>query len=372
MHILTTGAYRLFFPVAGLFAALIVPVWLLLYSGVDLALPADGLRWHRHEMLFGYLSLALGGFLLTAIPNWTGRAALRGAPLVGLLALWLAGRAGLALTPEGPLQAALALGFPVVLAALASHEIWAGGNRRNLPVAALVWLFAGADALFLTGHEALAQRAGFGLALVLITLVGGRVTPAFSRNWLKARGGGAAIPAFGRIDAIAMGATILATVSWIALPDRPISGALALVAAVLLALRLVRWRGWAVASEPLLLALHMGYAWLPVSFALIAAQGLGAPVDTVQVAHSIGAGAVGGMTMIVMIRAVLGHANRPIAGNGVDVAILGAVHLGAALRVMAPLFDDPMMPIHVSGTVWALGFAGFFLRYGRIALLPRQ
>ncbi|MFD3189760.1 NnrS family protein [Sedimentitalea sp. HM32M-2] len=372
MHILITGAYRLFFPVAGLFAALVIPIWLLLYSGVDLALPADGLRWHRHEMLFGYLSLALGGFLLTAIPNWTGRAALRGAPLVGLLALWLAGRAGLALMPAGALQAALALGFPVALAALASREIWAGGNRRNLPVAALVWLFAGADALFLAGHEALAQRAGFGLALILITLVGGRVTPAFSRNWLKARGHTPGIPVFGRFDAVAMGAAIAAVLGWIVLPDQLVTGGLALLAAVLLALRLARWKAWSVAAEPLLLALHMGYAWLPVSFALIAAQTLGSGVDEIQVAHAVGAGAVGGMTMIVMIRAVLGHANRPIAGNGLDVAILGAVHLGAALRVIAPVFGDPMLPIHLSGAIWALGFAGFFLRYGRIALLPRQ
>ncbi len=370
MGILLTGAYRLFFPAAGLFAALAIPIWLWLWSGGDPAWPVDGARWHRHEMLFGYLGLALGGFLLTAVPNWTGRPAVTGARLAGIFALWLLGRAGLALWPEGLPQTLGALAYPLVLAALTSHEIRAAGNRRNLPVAAMVWLFALADGLFLAGYQDFALRMGLALALVLIALVGGRITPAFGRNWLKARGRRAILPAFGPVDRVALAATVVAAVTWTAVPDHPITAAAAAIAAAALALRLIRWKFWAVAPEPLLLALHAGYAWVPLSLALLAAAGLGL-VERAQVFHAIGAGAVGGMTLIVMMRAILGHANRPIRGTLVDVILLTAVHLGALLRVLAPLAADQSMPIHLSGGLWALGFALFFLHYGRLALMPR-
>ncbi|SFU20975.1 NnrS family protein [Sedimentitalea nanhaiensis] len=370
MHILTTGAYRLFFPAAGAFAATAIVVWLLIWSGVDLAMPFDGLRWHRHEMLFGYLGLALGGFLLTAVPNWTNRPALTGGPLVGLFALWVLGRFGFALLPGGGLQAGFALAYPLSLAAIVSREIWIAGNRRNLPVAGMVWLFALADALFLAGFQDLASRLGFGLALVLITLVGGRVTPTFGRNWLKARGSGVEIPAFGLIDKVAIVAAVLAAAVWIVFPDHKIGLVTAATASVAVALRLLRWKFWAVTREPLLLALHLGYAWVAVSFALLAVSVLGV-AEPVQVVHAIGAGAVGGMTLIVMMRAILGHANRPIRGNGVDVVLLAAVHLGAVLRVLAPTAVDQTMLIDLSGGLWTLGFALFALRYGRIAVLPR-
>lgn len=371
MRILVSGAYRLLFPAAGLFAALAVTMWLVLYSGNGAVLPLDGVRWHQHEMLFGYLGVALGGFLLTAIPNWTGRPAVVGLPLLAIFAAWLLGRVGFAVLPAGVVRTLLVLMFPFVLAAVASRDIWAGGNRRNMPVAIMVWVFAAADAVFLTGHEAFAQRMGFGLALVLISLVGGRITPAFSRNWLKGRGSEVTIPMFGWVDAVAMGTAAGAAIIWAVRPDAPVTGYVSLIAAVALMLRLVRWHTAAVVSEPLLWALHLAYAWLPVSFALLGASILGSETSHVQVVHAIGAGAVGGMTLIVMMRAILGHANRPIAGDGIDVAIIVAVHLGAAVRVAAPLAANETAMVYLSGTLWSLGFAMFFLRYGRIALLPR-
>ncbi len=370
MKILTTGAFRLFFPVAGLFAALAVTLWLWNWSASGAGWLQDGLRWHRHEMLFGYLGLALGGFLLTAVPNWTGRATLTGARLSAIFGLWLIGRAGFAALPPGGLASLCVLAYPLVLAAYISREIWAGGNRRNLPIAAMVWLFTIANGLFLTGAEETAQRMGFALALVMIALVGGRITPAFSRNWLRAQGSPVEISGFDLVDKLALGVTVLAALCWVVLPDHPLGPVLSVLAATALTWRLIRWRADAVAREPLLLALHLGYAWVPISFALLAAAqvGLAAPV---QALHGIGAGAVGGMTMIVMMRAILGHANRPLQGTAADLAQLALVHLGAMLRVLAPLAADPMLLIQLSGGLWGLGFAVFFLRYGRLALAPR-
>ena len=371
MRILLTGAYRLFFPAAGLFAALAIPLWLMLYMGVDFSLPEDSFRWHQHEMLFGYLGAALAGFLLTAIPNWTGRPALKGVPLLMLFLLWLIGRIGFITLPDSMGQTIMTLLFPVALAAIATREIWLGGNRRNLPVAGIVWLIAAADALFLLGEIAIAERMGFGLAVVLITLVGGRVTPAFARNWLRAKGRNTIIPAFGPIDKAAMITTIGAAASWVVLPDNAITGALALVSAAFLLIRLIRWKGWTVAGEPLLISMHLAYLWLPVSMLLLGTMILGEAVIQVQVVHAIGAGAVGSMTLIVMMRAMLGHAKQPIVGGKMDIAILGSVHIGAALRVMAPMMSEFTPLLHISGTLWALGFFLFFLRYGRIAIMAR-
>ncbi|MBK0327600.1 NnrS family protein [Rhodobacteraceae bacterium F11138] len=370
MRILSTGAYRLFFPAAGLFAALTIPLWLWIWSGGWPAWPLDGLRWHQHEMLFGYLGLALGGFLLTAVPNWTSRPALAGCPLVALFLLWVVGRVGFAVLPDGAGQIVCVMLYPVILAVVVCRELWVAGNRRNLPIAGMVWLFVVADALFLAGFQDFALRLGFALSVVMTTLVGGRVTPAFARNWLKARGSGVGIPEFGVIDKLAMAAVGLAAIVWVGWPDHSLGIITAAIAAVLLLLRLLRWKFWAVASEPLLLALHAGYAWIVISLALLAAQNAGL-VEPVQVLHAMGAGAVGGMTLIVMMRAILGHANRPIQGTAMDRVLLVCVHLGAALRVLAPATEAQALLIELSGVLWALGFALFFLRYGRIALLPR-
>lgn len=368
MHILLTGAYRLFFPAAGLFAALAIPLWLVLYVGVDLSLPEDSFRWHQHEMMFGYLGAALAGFLLTAIPNWTGRPALTGGPLALLFSLWLAGRVGFFVMPE---MTVFPLLFPVGLALIATQEIWLGGNKRNLPVAGLVWLFAISDGIFMLVDVDIAKRMGLGVSIVMITLIGGRVTPAFSRNWLRAKGHGITIAPFEAVDKAALVAVISSMASWMFFPEAAVTGWLALCASVLVFARLLRWNGWAVAREPLLLFMHLAYLWIPISLALLGMSILGNGIAFVQVAHAIGAGAVGAMTLIVMMRAMLGHANRPIIGGLWDVVLLGAVHTGAILRILVPVLGDPVWLLHLSGTLWALGFLVFFIRYGRIAFLAR-
>jgi uncharacterized protein involved in response to NO len=365
--ILLTGAYRLFFPAAGLMAALAVPFWLALYRGADIPGPEDAQLWHMHEMLFGYLGAALAGFLLTALPNWTGRRALTGLPLLGLFVLWLLGRVVMLLWPEGAL---LALAFPAVLAGIATFEIIAGGNIRNLPMAAMVWLITGAQAVMLMGDVYLGARLGFAIALMMITLIGGRVTPAFSRNWLKAQGRADHVAEFGQIDKAALISTALALLAWVILGAGGAPGALALLASGILGLRLIRWNAPAVRDEPLLLALHAGYGWVVVSLLLLGLQGLTGLITQAQVFHAMGAGAVGTMTLIIMIRAVLGHSGREITAAKPDSLLLLMVHGAALLRVIAGGIEAQVL-LHLSGTLWALGFGLFALRYLRLALLPK-
>ncbi len=368
--ILFTAAWRLFFPAAALFAGLAVPLWLMLYAG-EIDAMDDPLSWHMHEMLFGYLPGALAGFLLTAVPNWTGRPPLKGAPLAGLFALWLAGRAGMFAAPEGA-GPWLAVLFLPALGAKVAGDILAAGNRRNLVVVALVALLWGAQITQLFFDSDAGVTAGFAVAFVLMALIGGRVTPAFSRNWLAARGVTALPAPFGAVDKAALGLTGALAIAWAASGASALTGALAALAALALAVRLARWQALRVAGEVLLLAQHAAYLWLAVGAVLLAAASLTDLASISQVRHALGAGAVGSMTVIVMLRATLGHSGREIRGTLYDWALFALLHLGAALRVLAGWQGEREALLTAAGHMWAAAMLMFVLRALPIALTPRR
>ena len=374
-----SAGFRPFFLLAALWSAIAVPLWLAAYAhgyAVGGALPA--IVWHGHEMVYGYGAAAVAGFLLTAIPNWTGRLPLRGAALGVLAALWLAGRAAVLASGAigAPLAALVDLSFPAALAAAVARELIAGRNWRNLPMlAGLALLFAGnalvhLQAMDLASTAALGNRVGIGALLALISLVGGRIVPSFTRNWLaaKARGEGApppSIPQAGRFDLACLALTLAGIVAWVAAPDAVSSGYLEMLAGLAAGARLARWRGLAALREPLLLVLHAGYAWLALGLAGLGLNTLfdlaprGAPL------HALTAGAVGTMTLAVMTRASLGHAGRPLAAGRGTTAIYLLVTLAAALRVAAPLSaGSSLLVTSLAGLAWSSAFALFVLFYG--------
>ena len=246
------AGFRPFFLIAGICAVIELPVWLAALTGHIVLPPAfDPMTWHAHEMLFGFIQAAIAGFLMTAVPNWTGRMPIKGVAL-GLLALLLiAGRVAVSLsTLIGPMAAAaIDLGFPVALLAALGREIVAGRNWRNLPVLASVGLLALSNALIhleplgIADTAALGLRLGIGTVLLVIGLIGGRIIPSFTRNWLVKRGA-ARLPAqAGRFDLAAMAVTAAALAAWIVAPDWPGVAILMGLAAGGTAWRLARWQG---------------------------------------------------------------------------------------------------------------------------------
>jgi uncharacterized protein involved in response to NO len=354
-----SGGFRPFFLLASAWAAIALPVWLASYvHGYALrgALPA--LFWHGHEMVFGFGAAVVAGFLLTAIPNWTGRLPVRGVPLALLAMLWFAGRIAM-LIPGAEL---LDLAFLVALVVVVARELVAGRNWRNLPMlGALALLFAG-NLLFHLGIYA-GLRLGIATLLMLIALVGGRIVPSFTRNWLAKKGPGTRLPApesaFDRgallVTLVALGAWVFSTAAW-----------LLVAAGIALAVRLARWRGYATLREPLLLILHAGYAWLAVGLVLLGLEVPGA-------LHALTVGAVGTMTLAVMTRASLGHSGRALVADGVTRAIYVLITLAALLRVLSPLAGaQAVLVTSLAGLAWSAAFATFALHYGRFLVAPQR
>ncbi|WP_128291662.1 NnrS family protein [Afifella aestuarii] len=366
--------FRPFFFAGTLFAGLAIPFWLWMYfAGGSPMGPFDALSWHEHEMIFGYVGAIIAGFILTAVPNWTGRLPLSGKPLLGLVALWLLGRIASAFVAMPALAFALDLAFPVALAFAIVREVVAGKNWKNMPVAVILSVFALANALFHAEtagfiSSGYAVRLALGLIALLIALIGGRVTPSFTRNWLV-KNGDKNLPApFGRIDKIALLATLAAIPAWVVFPYAPVTGILWLAAGLLLGLRLSRWRGHATVGEPIVLVLHLGYLWLAISLVLVGGSILAPTLITQSAAiHALTAGAIGTMTLAIMTRASLGHTGRAIHADRWTRALYGAVSLGAVLRIAATFAIGLYAAlITLGGLVWSLAFLAFALRYAPI------
>jgi uncharacterized protein involved in response to NO len=382
-HAVFSAGFRPFFLGAAAWAALAIPLWLLTFAGhIELPSRLAPTTWHVHEMVFGYAAATVAGFLLTAIPNWTGRLPLQGGPLIGLVLLWLIGRVAVLVSARagGAAAAAIAdLAFPAVFVGVVAREIVVGRNWRNLPmVGALALLLSGnllvhIEALGWQATAAAGNRLGIATLLMLVTLVGGRIVPSFTRNWLAKALPGAALPApFDTFDRIVMALTALALVLWVVWPDGPVAAPAELAAGIALAARLARWRGCGTWREPLVLVLHLGYGWLALGFILLGASEFAAWLPPTAALHALTAGAVGTMTLAVMTRASLGHTGRALIAGPGTVAIYALVTFAALMRLLAPLGgSEYLVLLCLAGVAWSAAFGLFVVLYGPALMRPR-
>ncbi|MCF3974662.1 NnrS family protein [Paracoccus salsus] len=378
--ILTHG-FRPFFFGAAVWAALAMVLWVPMLSG-GLSLPTafDPVAWHAHEFLYGYLGAVVAGFLLTAVPNWTGRLPIVGWRLGILALLWLAGRVAVAVSTGLPagLVAIVDLAFPTILALAIGREIVAGRNWRNLIVLAMLVVFLIGNALFHAeaargAHAAQGHglRLGLGAGIMMIAVIGGRVVPSFTRNWLVKRNAKTLpVPPMQSFDTAALVVLLVTLVLWVALPLAAMTGAALALSGGLHVLRLIRWAGHRTLAEPLVAVLHAGYAFVPMGAFALAAEIL-APgsFGTAGAQHLWMAGAIGLMTLAVMTRATLGHTGQALTAGAGTVTIYAALILSVLARVAAGIRPEIAVSLHMlAGLGWITAFGGFVLVYGALLL----
>ncbi len=374
--------FRPFFMFASAYGALAMLVWIGAVMGwlsPPFAMPA--VDWHIHEMLFGFAAAGLAGFLLTAVANWTGREPVKGLPLAGLSVLWIAGR--LAVTRGEDMSpgmvAAMDLPFLASLTVVFGREVIAAGNRRNFPLIGAVALLTVANALthaeaFGLGTEwvGVGQRLGMHIYILLIALIGGRVIPAFTGNWLKKTGRPGEPVTIWVFELAVLGIAIVAAVADTILPGGPVTSGMFVLAGGLHLIRLARWRGLDTLSEPIVWVLHLGYLWVGVGSLLLGFSGLENGVPRVAAVHALTAGAVGTMFLAMMTRASLGHSGRPLAVGPATVMAYVLITLAAVSRVIAPWWDAVWAELMImSAGTWIAGFGLFFALYFPLWIRPR-
>ena len=379
---LLSYGFRPFFLGGALYALAAMLVWLPQYTGA-LSLPGvfAPLVWHAHEMIFGFIPAVIAGFLMTAVPNWTGRMPLQGAPLLALALIWLAGRLAIALSGVIGWAATMIVdaAFPVALVAVMGREIVAGKNWRNLRVLAIVGVLALANIAFhieahLTGAGAHAQRFGVAAALALVILVGGRIVPSFTRNWLARNNPGPLPAGFDNIEKGVFGVTLAALLVWAFNLDGRVAAPLLAAAGLGQAWRLVRWQGARARKDALVAAMHVAYAFIPAGFLLMAASAaFPSAVPSSAGLHAWTVGGVAGMIVAVMTRASLGHTGRALHADGRTTALYVALFIAALARIgaaLAPGVAEPLL--WLAALAWIAAFGGFALVYGPYLTRPRR
>ncbi len=372
--------FRPFFFSAALFAGLAIPLWMAAFShGYPVGANVDALSWHAHEMLFGYVAAVIAGFALTAISNWTGRPPVRGWRLALLFSLWLAGRIAMLIGGDVTVIAVIDCLFLFAVAGLALHDVSAGQNWRNLPVCGLIALLALSNFADHAGaglgliHQA-GLRSALAVIAILMLLIGGRIIPTFTANWMKKHGMGNLPTTMGLFDKITLLISVVVLICWIAFPNAVATGFGFIIIAFLHIFRLSRWRGWRVVSDPLVLVLHIAYLWIPVAFGLMGLAIFRPDILTsAHALHALTTGAIGQLTMAVMTRASLGHCGRELRAGAGTVVIYGLIFLGTALRIILPFGDvGYALAMSIAGVIWALAFLLFATIYGPMLFASRR
>jgi uncharacterized protein involved in response to NO len=371
--------FRPFFLAAGLAAIALIGMWVAVLHGVALPTsydPVGGpMAWHAHEMLFGYVSAVIAGFLLTSVRNWTGLPTATGWSLAGLAMLWLAGRAAPLFPASIPAigTALLDLAFLPALAMALATPLVRHGMARNLVFVPILLALAAANLLFHLQVLGVAATGRTGellavdLIVLLISIIGGRVLPFFIGRALPA----ATPSSHPTLDAFCIG-------SIVALAGLRLAGAedaLRVVAGLAAGLHAARLAGWydpGIGRAPLLWVLYFGYGWLVVGFAMTALAGMVPRLEPLAL-HAFTAGAMGAMTLGMMTRVSLGHTGRPLVASRAAALGFAAILVAGVARVLAPAVAPGLYQglITFAGGVWVLAFLPFVAAFLPILTRPR-
>lgn len=372
-------AFRPFFLFGGLYAVLVMLIWVLALHGIFWWEPVvDTPGWHAHEMLIGFASGAVAGFVLTAVATWTGRTPVQGPWLGALVGGWLAGR--IAMCCAGVLPPALVglldMIFPILLTLLAAREIVGGNSKRNYIVIVLLGSLALFNLLYHSASTSLGARAPLYLILhtllILVSLISGRIVPSFTANWLRSRGETrlpAVQPKLDLLVLIAGAVTGLVDSFW---QTGIATALLAFITAAVHAARFRSWRTLATLSNPLLLILHVAYLWFLIGYLLLGLSALGIGLPRSAALHALSMGAVGGMILAVATRVGLAHTGRALQASRLTVVAYVVFAIAVIVRIVSPLAPARyQMLLDLSATGWMVTFALFLWVYAPMVIRPR-
>jgi len=362
--ILASG-HRPFFLFCAVWGTAALPLWLLALQGV---LPLSPM-WHGHEMIFGFAVAAISGFLMAAVPKWTRCAPILNNRLLLLMALWLAGRAAMWFHDDGSVVPALVdLAYLPVFGAFILYDIVRSRNTRNYQVPAMLFGLAALNAVYHFHDPALALRVAVLIVIALVSLIGGRVIPAFTQNALRMAVDPQLTCRTPRwLDILAVPSVILVVLAELAQLDGMVAGTVSLVAALILGARMLGWQSIATRGLPLVWIMHAGYVWIPIGFALNGIAHLGGPVAATTALHAFTTGAVGVMIIAIASRAALGHSGRPLKPAKATVVAYVLVIAAAVVRVFLPIDGAN----EAAGLLWTAGYGLFAAVYWPILTKPR-
>jgi uncharacterized protein involved in response to NO len=366
--------FRPFYLLAAIFASLSIALWGAQAAGWLTTPYLRGPLWHAHEMIFGFTLAVMTGFLFTAVRNWTSRPTPTGVSLAALALLWVAGRV-LVLTPFDVAAACANVAFPLAVAVGIGKALVGSGKRHNLFFVGLLVIMSAAAAathaaqLHIAALPAwLGLRAALDVILVVMTVLGGRVIPMFTRNGVP----GALVRSNVLVDrTVPVSAVALLICDVVSAPPVLLAIVLAIGAAAQ-GVRVLLWRPWQTRRVPLVWILHVGYCWIPLHLAL---RGLSefdlvaAPLAT----HALTVGAIGALTLGMMTRTSRGHTGRPLHADGWEIAAYVSVTAAAVTRVLVPLVLPNLYNTAVvaSAVLWSAAYAIYAVRYWPVLTRPR-
>lgn len=378
-HFLKEG-FRPLFMAAGVWAAIAAPLWIAVWSGaISYRGLFDPVVWHIHELMFGFVAAAVGGFILTAVPNWTGRLPVRGWPLAALAVLWLAGRFAMWFGSDigVPAAALVDLSYLTALVLCVANEILAGRNWKNAPVLLAIALLLVANALFhldaaeIAATGDIAVRLALSVMAMLVALIGGRVVPSFTRNWFAKNDGPDIAAPMTVFDRVTLAVSVIVLCIWVVVGDSTPGGVGLVAAGGLHLVRVARWRGWRTTDEGLVTILHLGYLWLGVGLVLLGLSMLGGAITASAALHVLTLGAMGTMILAVMTRAILGHTGRALTAGAGTLTVYALVTVALALRV-ANEFAPSTELVWAAAVAWSAAFGLFVAIYAPMTVRPRD
>lgn len=377
--------FRPFFLAASLYATCALMEWVLSYGwGIHLARTwDDGMVWHAHEMLFGFLAAVIGGFLLTAVPNWTKARPVQDWPLKILLSLWLAGRIAMHVggTMPWPLVAAVDMVFLPAIAVSLLPAVVNGRSVRNYVFFAIIgvltllngMIHAGmhGTALWLDPNEAL--RASVFLIVLMIAILGGRLIPMFTRNALRLAGSEVEMNVPPMVDSLSVASVgLVAGLSLCGFGEDAPAGLVSMVAGVLLLVRMAGWHGHKTTGMPIVWILHLAYGWIALGLLAYGGAILFKPSLDLVALHMLTIGGIGTMTLAMMSRVSLGHTGRALRAADAIVAAYIILQLAVLVRIAGGVsMMDYSHSVAASGIMWSVAFGLFAVVYLPILVRPR-